>query len=86
MTRADMESATPKRQSVQAASVKLPAELSASDGVGMTRLAMMGDQSLRKARSEMGATKVQAGSANVVCPTFVCRRDEPYGSPSRNVA
>jgi F0F1-type ATP synthase assembly protein I len=49
MTRADMESATPKRQSLRAASVKLPAELSASIGVGATLGAMMGDQSLRKA-------------------------------------
>ena len=44
---------TPLRQSLQAASVKLPAELSASSEVGATRFAMMGDQSLRKARGEV---------------------------------
>ena len=42
MSRADMESASPLRQSIQAAG-KLPEELSASDGVGVTRLAMMVD-------------------------------------------
>ena len=48
MVRPDMESATPQRQSLQAASVKLPAELSASSGAGATLGAMMGDRSLRK--------------------------------------
>ena len=52
MTRADMESATPKRQSLRAAGVLLPEELSASIDVGATLGAMMGDQSLRKARDE----------------------------------
>ncbi|SBT09827.1 hypothetical protein PROAA_3490002 [Candidatus Propionivibrio aalborgensis] len=37
-----------ERQSLQAASMKLPAELTASIRVGATRLAMMGDQSQRK--------------------------------------
>jgi hypothetical protein len=46
MARADMESASPKRQSLQAARVKLPAELSASSGVGVPLGAMMGDQLL----------------------------------------
>jgi hypothetical protein len=46
-----MESASPVRQSLQAASVVLPAELSASIGVGVTLGAMMGDQSLSKARN-----------------------------------
>lgn len=46
--RADMESASPLRQSVQAAGVRLPAELSASNGVGVPRGAMMGDHSLCK--------------------------------------
>jgi hypothetical protein len=36
------------RQSVQAAGMKLPAELSASIRAGATLLAMMGDQSLCK--------------------------------------
>jgi hypothetical protein len=45
VVRADMESASPKRQSIQAAGVQLPAELSASSGVGASRVAMMGDQS-----------------------------------------
>jgi hypothetical protein len=44
-----MESASSKRQSIQAASVVLPAELSALIYVGVTHQgAMMGDQSLRK--------------------------------------
>ena len=47
VVRADMESASPLRQSLQAAG-KLPVELSASNGVGVSRCAMMGDQSLRK--------------------------------------
>src|ERR1700681_4450285 len=38
-----MESAVPKRQSLRAASVRLPEELSASIGVGATLGAMMGD-------------------------------------------
>ncbi len=37
-----------ERQSLQAAGVKLPAELSASFRVGATCIAMMGDQSLCK--------------------------------------
>jgi hypothetical protein len=46
--RADMESASPLRQSIQAASIRLPEGLSASNSVGASRCAMMGDQSLRK--------------------------------------
>ena len=49
MSRADMESASPLRQSIQAAAGE-PEELSASCGVGGTRLAMMVDQSRRKGR------------------------------------
>ena len=48
MVRADMESASPLRQSIQAAAEPKfvePEELSASDSVGGTRLAMMVDQS-----------------------------------------
>jgi hypothetical protein len=45
--RADMESASPMRQSIQAAG-KLPEELSASNDVGASLVAMMSDQSLRK--------------------------------------
>ena len=87
MARADVESASPLRQSLQAASMKLPAELSASCGVGVTQGAMMGDQSLRKARV-MGkrGSAIQAGSANAVRATFFCRRAVPYGSASRSAA
>jgi hypothetical protein len=48
VVRADMESASPRRQSLQAAGVQLPEELSATCGVGASLGAMMGDQSLRK--------------------------------------
>ena len=75
---------TPLRQSLQAASVQLPAELSASNGVGATRGAMMGGQSLRKARGEV--KNFQAGSANAVRVSFLFSRAVPYGSPSRSVA
>ena len=51
MARADMESASSKRQSVQAAGMLLPEELSASFDVGVTLGAMMGDQSLSKRRT-----------------------------------
>ena len=49
MVRASMESAGPERQSLQTAG-KLPEELSASDGLGCTRLAMWVNQSRRKRR------------------------------------
>ena len=48
VVRADMESASPQRQSIQAAGVQLPEELSASNGVDASQFAMMVDQSLRK--------------------------------------
>jgi hypothetical protein len=53
------------RQSLQAADVKSPEELTASSGVGATRGAMMGDQSLGKARSKfiVVVPRVQIGSA-----------------------
>ena len=87
LARADMESASPVRQSLQAASVQLPAGLSASSAVGTTRVAMMGDQSLSKAVGEVDTGKgFQAGSANVVRVTFLFRRAVPNGSPSRSVA
>jgi hypothetical protein len=52
-------------QSLQAADVKSPEELTASIGVGATRGAMMGDQSLGKARSKVivSVPCVQFGSA-----------------------
>jgi hypothetical protein len=50
MARADMESASPKRQSIGAAGMVLPERLSASVGVGVTLGAMMSDQSRRKTR------------------------------------
>jgi len=49
VVRASMESAGPARQSLQTAG-KLPEELSASDGLGCTRLAMWVNQSRRKRR------------------------------------
>ena len=78
VARADMESASPVRQSLPAASVELPAGLSASSGVGVTLGAMMGDQSLRKARVVWkGSVSNQAGSANAVRATLFCRRLAP---------
>jgi hypothetical protein len=52
-------------QSLQAADVKSPEELTASIGVGATRGAMMGDQSLGKARSKfIGVVRsIYAGKA-----------------------
>ncbi len=47
VVRADMESASPRRHTLQAAAFK-PEELSACCGVGGTRLAMMVDQTRRK--------------------------------------
>ena len=49
------------RQSVRAASVRLPAGLSASSEVGPTRVAMMGDRSLCKARGEVNARQRCSG-------------------------
>ena len=77
MARADMESASPERQSLQAASVQLPAELSASSGVGVTLGAMMGDQSLRKAWEKGSMLDIQAGNANAIRVAFFCRRAVP---------
>jgi hypothetical protein len=54
MARADMESASSTRQSLQAAGVPLPEELPASIDVGLTLSAMMGDQSLCKTRTVKG--------------------------------
>jgi hypothetical protein len=48
VVRADMESATSLRQSMRAAGVQLPSAFSASNDVGVSLGAMMGDQSLRK--------------------------------------
>ena len=53
MSRADMESASPRRHTLQAAVLK-PEELSALSGVGGTRLAMMVDQTCRKGRGDGG--------------------------------
>ena len=47
VVRADMESASPRRQSLQTAGVLLPKGLSASLSVGASLFAMMDDQSLR---------------------------------------
>jgi len=49
-----MESASSKRQSLQAAGEKLPEGLTASIEVGVTLGAMMGDQTLRKAGTANG--------------------------------
>ena len=67
MSRADMESASPLRQSIQAAAEPKfvePEELSASCGVGGTRLAMMVDQLESKGRwgnVKLLSSLVQAG-------------------------
>jgi hypothetical protein len=60
-----MEAASSAAQSLQAADVKSPEELSASNGVGATLGAMMGDQSPGKARSKfiVSVPQVQFGSA-----------------------
>ena len=62
--RADMESASARRQSIQAAGVKLPEGLSASCAVGVTRGAMVGDQSLRKARGGLRGQSIGARSGS----------------------
>jgi hypothetical protein len=55
---------TPVRQSLQAADVQSPEELSASRGVGVTQGAMMSDQSQRKACGEfIDSVQIQAGIA-----------------------
>ena len=61
MARADMESASPERQSIQAASIALPEELSASSGAGATLGAMMGDQSLSKRRGGVAQCRLVHG-------------------------
>jgi hypothetical protein len=71
-----MESASPVRQSIQAASVLLPEGLSASIGVGLTLGAMMGDQSLCKARNgeweiSFSGERSQAGIAKAVRSIFL---------------
>ena len=81
---------TPLRQSLQAASVPLPAELSASSDVGTTRFAMMGESICTQAvvgESRTGCGEFQAGSRNAVRVIFLVRRVEvAYGSASRKVA
>jgi hypothetical protein len=59
------------RQSLQAASVQLPAGLSAASAVGTTRFAMMGDQSLRKARGEVNFRFINRWLA-LTCGAFGC--------------
>jgi hypothetical protein len=67
VVRADMESASPMRQSIQAASVRLPEGLLASSGVDASRCAMMGDQSLCKGgwvkRYSSGSGRHRVGGA-----------------------
>lgn len=66
------------RQSVQAASGKLPAELSAFSAVEVTRVAMMGDQTLSKARGGVFlGWRGQAGRATAVRASFLFRRTLP---------
>ena len=79
MARADMESASALRQSFEAAGVKLPEGLSASGAVGVTRGAMMGDQSLGKARGKfIGCVRSSyAGKAKVSRCSFLCKRTAP---------
>ena len=61
-----MESASSVRQSLRTTSLKLPEELSASSDVGVTRVAMMGDQSQCKAREGSVKPFVQAATAKAV--------------------
>jgi hypothetical protein len=58
--RADMESASARRQSLRTAGVELPEGLSASCAVGVTRGAMVGDQSWRKAREGWSDRAIRA--------------------------
>jgi len=53
----------PVRQSLQAADVLSPEELSACIGAGATRGAMVGDQSLRKAREGFIVSSVAHAAA-----------------------
>lgn len=53
MSRAVMDSASPRRHTLQAAAFK-PEELSTLCGVGGTRLAMMVDQTRREGRGGVG--------------------------------
>jgi hypothetical protein len=80
-----MESATPLRQSFEAAD-KLPDELSASNGVGTSRFAMMGDQSLRKGLKVKSILVFYVGIANAGSIFLLNGMALPYGSPSLNVA
>jgi len=76
------------RQSVQAAGMLLPAELSASIRVGATRLAMMSDQSLyKRGKWESIRFFAYAAMANAVRLAFFASRvGSPKGVPSRKVA
>lgn len=79
------------RQSVQAAGMKLPAELSASIRAGATLFAMMGDQSrCKRVTVELKAfpTEAQAAMANAVRAILRGWRAAgcPYGVPSLSVA
>jgi hypothetical protein len=53
----------PVRQSLQAADVQSPEELTAFIGAGATRGAMVGDQSLRKARGKVIVSSVLSQAA-----------------------
>lgn len=87
MSRADMESASPRRHTLQAAVFK-PEELSALCGVGGTRLAMMVDQIRRKVRwGELKARRDQVGMAKLCRFCFlVSRVASSNGAWSRSVA
>ena len=61
MSRADMESASPRRHTLQSAVLK-PEELSALSGVGGTRLAMMVDQTRCRWRWGWVKRSAQKGS------------------------
>jgi hypothetical protein len=65
--RADTESASARRQSLRAAGVKLPEGLSASCAVGVTRGAMVGDQSLRNAVEGWSDQSISARVASSCC-------------------
>lgn len=63
VARVDMESASPARQSIQAAG-KLSEVLSASVGAGWTLFPMMVDQSRRKGRRSVGPASQRPGDSS----------------------
>ena len=75
VARADMESAGTAAPIATSGKHEAAGEVSASSGVGVTRLAMMSDQSLGK--SWVGSSKVQAGMVKAVRCSFLLKRAAP---------